>query len=187
MIDKKAFPLELQTSSRWMIWRLEDTVTKEGKERKRCKVPKQARHPERNAESTEPSTWASLDEALAALPSLEPSPQYKDEPNNRGVGLAVGPPYIGVDIDKVRDPATEETEQWAIDLMARYPATYTELSPSLRGFHLWFKGKAPDALKNGKRGSDLEVYPGGRYLTMTGLQIDGTPDECTRLTDAQVM
>jgi primase-polymerase (primpol)-like protein len=96
-------PQELRNSARWVLWRLEDTEI-DGKLRKRSKSPKQAQHPERNAQNNNPDHWCSLEAALAAEASLTASPEYKNEPNNKGIGLIIGPPYVAVDIDKVRDP-----------------------------------------------------------------------------------
>src|SRR5438445_77135 len=42
--------------------------------------------------------------------------------------------------------------------------SYSEVSPSGKGLHIIVKGKVPD----GKRTNYIELYPSGRYFTMTG-------------------
>jgi putative DNA primase/helicase len=160
-------PQDLKASSRWVVWKLEEH---EG--RKNCKIPYSAVSGQR-ASSTNPDDWCSLDQAIEA------------QGRYNGVGLIIGPPFVAVDLDKCRDPETGVVDQWARDLIASLPATYTELSPSGRGFHLWFRGKAPKD-KDGFRAPDLEVYFSKRYFTVTGDVVAGTPSEVTPLSEDQL-
>lgn len=179
-------PLEMRRSSAWVLWRLED-ATRDGKLRKRCKVPKQATNLSRNAETDNPDTWSPFDFALAALPQLQPHPDYAGEWINRGIGLVVRDPFIGVDFDKVRDPETGFIEKWATDLLAKFPLTYVEITPSLTGLRVWFKGKLPKGVKAGSKCCSLEVYTAGsaRFLTITGLTYNNVR-EVAALKDDQV-
>jgi primase-polymerase (primpol)-like protein len=98
-----SLPALLKASCRWVLWRLEDDG-----ERKRSKVPYQAKHPGQKASPTDPAAWATYEEAVRALPKLRAAPQYKHEPNCKGIGLVIGPPFLGADLDKVRNPETGE-------------------------------------------------------------------------------
>lgn len=164
-------PEELKKCNRWVHWALEDSVTGEGaqrKERKRCKIPKSPKT-HRNASSTDAKTWASFEEAMAR-PLPAPGEAYKEEEGPNGMGLTFGAPYFGVDVDKCRNPETGEVEPWAKDLFAKIPPTYTELSPSQKGFHLWYRCAEWAKLPDGYRTEKVECYSRGRYFTMTGLQ-----------------
>jgi primase-polymerase (primpol)-like protein len=50
--------------------------------------------------------------------------------------------------------------------------SYTELSPSGTGVRIFVYGKLPPI---GRKTGDIEVYEAGRYLTITGNHLDGTP------------
>lgn len=170
-------PEELRRSSRWVLWRLEDF-----EERKRCKIPKKPSDPARNASATDPDTWGSLEQAEANLPKLTPAPQYAEEEVGVGVGLVIGPPYLGVDLDKCYDPQTGVVDDWALQLLRKLPRTYTELSPSSRGFHLWYRCDEHPKLPDGIRTERVEVYARKRYLTVTGFWVASTIKVVTSLT-----
>ena len=164
--DPSRLPDDFRTSSRYVNWKLE---THEGREN--CKVPYSPVTKQR-ASSTDPATQGTLDQAIAA--DLE------------HVGLVIGPPFVAVDGDKCRNPETGEVDQWFTDLLAALPPTYTEYSPSGKGFHLWFKAKQPKGVADGVRSADLEVYFSKRYFTLTTDQVPGTPRELATLTDEQL-
>lgn len=179
-------PPELQRSSRWVLWRLEDTPPKDGKAgRPRCKIPKKCTNPAMNASSTGPDSWGSLEVALNNLELLKPLPQYEQDRQAVGVGLVFGAPYFGVDLDKCYDPGTETIQVWASELLSKLPPTYLELSPSGHGFHLWYKCAEHSKLKDGIRTDKAEVYARGRYFTMSGepFEFPGWDCETSTVTD----
>ena len=94
-----------------------------------------------------------------------------------GIGFVLSPTaggedrLVGVDLDKCRDPQTGAVEPWAAEIV-RTLNTYTEVSPSGRGLRLFLLGRLP--AKGRKRGL-YENYESGRYVTVTGQHIDGTP------------
>lgn len=92
--------------------------------------------------------------------------------------------YVGVDIDHCYYPQKHEFSEMAKAIIARQP-TYTEFSPSGTGVHLLFKGHKP---KGGCRHTQVgvEMYDSGRYFTVTGRQVPGTPDEIAQDNDALV-
>jgi putative DNA primase/helicase len=51
-------------------------------------------------------------------------------------------------------------------------SSYTEISPSKTGLHIFVKGKLPD---QGRKRDRIEMYDSGRYFTMTGKHLEGTP------------
>lgn len=190
MSDFSQLPAELRNSSRWVCWRLEDSYVKGKLERERCKVPIQP-GTWRRASSIDPDTWSMLDDVLkyadAVPPWIDPitkAAKYAVETNSSGIGLIIAEPYIAVDLDKVRDPETGVTQEWALELI-RELNTYTELSPSGKGFHCWLRGKLPTG-KDGVRTGDIEVYGRKRYFTVTGDSIGPAPVPIRKLTDPDV-
>lgn len=70
---------------------------------------------------------------------------------------------MGIDLDKViAEDGTLLPEAAGIVEMLD---SYTEISPSGRGLHIFVKGNIP---VNGRRKGFIEVYKAGRYFTMTG-------------------
>ena len=65
-----------------------------------------------HARSNDPRTWATFDTALAAARRW----------NLPGIGFVVTrqDPYVGVDIDRCRDPETGNVEHWASDVIAQF-------------------------------------------------------------------
>jgi len=117
-----------------------------------------------------------LKEALDSVERLEPYHTYSQEPNNRGLGLAIGIPFLAVDLDKCYDPETKKIDDWALEVLKSFPKTYTELSPSRRGFHLWYRCPEHAKLPDGIRTDKAEVYSRDRYFTMTGEAFGGVPE-----------
>lgn len=89
----------------------------------------------------------------------------------------------GIDLDGCRDPETGAVAQWAQSIIDRF-RTYTEVSPSGTGVKLFLRGKSPlqkgkkktvDAERIGNKTPGIELYDHGRYFTVTGWQVNGTP------------
>jgi putative DNA primase/helicase len=130
----------------------------EERDGKPTKVPYDARTGAR-ADTTDPSTWCDYLTAVNAA---------KD---HAGIGCVIAPPYCAVDLDKCRNPKSGETEPWA-DAIISEVNSYTELSPSGTGFHLWVRSDLPQGRRRAGR---VEMYDSGRYFTITGLHVAGTP------------
>ncbi len=81
-------------------------------------------------------------------------------------------PFCGIDLDQCR-PANGNISPEALDLVRRM-GSYTELSPSGTGVHILLKGGLRE---KGRRVGKVEIYHTGRYFTVTGKQISGTPFE----------
>jgi len=154
------FPDELAILPQWICWRLEPDP-KSDKPRKVPYDPKTGR----KASSTNPQSWATLAEAMAA----------KDKYLFTGVGFVFTEAggIVGVDIDHCRneDGSFNETAQAILD---KAPS-YTEISPSGSGLHIFFRGVMPGK-GNKNSTSGVEMYASARYFTMTGNRLEGTPD-----------
>lgn len=152
--DYSAVPATMRDERRWLIWRM---VERGGKS---TKVPFRALDPGREASSTDPTTWASFEEACAASPRAD------------GIGFALGDGWVGVDLDRVvkQDGGRAQIEPWA-DTIVRRLDSYTEQTPSGVGLHVICRGELPPGAR---RRGQLEMYDGARYFTVTGRCIAGT-------------
>jgi hypothetical protein len=148
------FPAELKAVQRWVCWKYE---TRDGKATKVLYNPET----HQRASSTDPSTWSDYTTAVSAAAMRDYA----------GVGFVIASPYAAVDLDKCRDAVTGVVEPWATDVISQLNS-YTELSPSGCGFHIWINGCVP---AGGNRRGRVEMYDSGRYFTVTGDHVPGTP------------
>src|SRR6266496_3969907 len=148
-------PSELRSLNQWCLWKF---VELEGRAKK-TKIPFQ---PNGNKCSvTNPENFSAFDECFNVL-ALG---RYD------GLGfIFTGTSYSGIDLD---DPSLladgSPNPNYQSDLnrqikIAHEFDSYSEVSPSGKGLHIIVKGKVPD----GKRTNYIELYPSGRYFTMTG-------------------
>jgi primase-polymerase (primpol)-like protein len=148
------FPAELKALPRWVCWKYE---TRDGKSTK--VLYNSITH--RRASATHSSTWSDYVTAVKSAPTRDYA----------GIGCAIAAPYAAVDLDKCRDAATGVVEPWAAAIISELNS-YTELSPSGCGFHIWIKGSVPSG---GNRKGRVEMYDSARYFTVTGDHFAGTP------------
>ena len=100
------------------------------------------------------------------------------------IGFFFGSGIVGLDLDKCRNDENGEVEPWALETI-RELNSYTELSPSRTGFHIFVRGELPKA---GNRKGRMEIYSTGRFFTVTGWHIEGTPktlENCATLAAVQ--
>jgi hypothetical protein len=113
------------------------------------------------ASSTDPATWSAFETAQAAVADGKAD----------GFGFVLGGGYAGVDLDACRDP---ETGVMTVEAQAFIDglSSYTEISPSGSGVHILLRG---GLLPGGRRQGHVEIYADGRYFTITGHHLEGTP------------
>jgi hypothetical protein len=113
------------------------------------------------ASSTNPDTWRSYDDAYNAW--------LENEWSFAGVGRVIRQTedLVGVDFDKCLDPDTGELTPWAARTIERLDS-YAEVSPSLTGVKVWVY--APNITRAHVK-PGLEIYPRGRYFTVTGIAL----------------
>lgn len=131
---------------RWLNWKPVDRAGKT------TKVPYAVNG--RMASSTDPSTWSTYPEASA-------------KSANTGIVFMSEKSLLGIDIDHcLSDGVIEHVEAKAIRELVEKAATYTEVSPSGTGLHLYLKISSPLKLER-NRHSNFEAYTEGRYFTTT--------------------
>jgi len=157
---RATIPAELRALRQWVMWRAEK------RKGKLTKIPYQVNG--QPADSTDPETWTTFDEALAAVTSFT------------GIGFVFTPadPYLGIDLDHCVDPDTGELTPWAariVDLLD----SYAEISPSGTGIKIWVRAAMPGTRRKQVKlpadwqageGAAVEMYDSGRYFTVTGRQ-----------------
>jgi primase-polymerase (primpol)-like protein len=122
------------------------------------------------ASSTDPATWRSHEEAYEAW--------LENEWSYAGVGRVIRAEegLVGVDFDKCLNPETGELTPWATAIIERLDS-YAEVSPSGTGVKVWVK--APTITRAYVK-PGLEIYPRGRYFTVTGLVLGETREIARR-------
>ncbi len=147
-----AVPEELRTRPQWVIWRY-------GPPRPGGKRPKMPYNPLSfaTASVTDPSTWATFDEALAALKSR--SGYF----NGLGYVFSADDPFTGVDLDGCVNGEVVTPE--SRDLITTLLGAYVEKSVSGNGIHAIVRAQLPGP---GRRRGAVECYDRSRFFVVTG-------------------
>jgi primase-polymerase (primpol)-like protein len=83
-----------------------------------------------------------------------------------GLGFVLnGDGIICIDLDHCYDGAPSPE---AMALIESLPITYVEISPSGTGLHIWGKSQMATGRRFTRNGLSIEIYPNGRFITMTG-------------------
>ncbi len=153
----KRIPKSLKQTAQWLPWKA--VKQSDGKFKK---IPKNC-YTGGDGSATDPSTWGTLEQAVQAV----------NKYGLTGIGFVFTDNnfIVGTDLDNCRDPETGKTEQWAINIM-KLMNSYTEISPSGTGFHIFSEGKKPgDKCRKG----NVEIYEKNRFFTVTGDIVEGYP------------
>lgn len=148
-------PAELFTYKQWVLWK---RVTVEGRVTKVPISPWCGK----KAACDQPQTWSSFKHVRYV--------QSRWKCHGIGFVFTDKDPYCGIDLDGCRNEAGHFTPE-ALDILQRLHS-FSELSPSGRGLHILVKAKLPAGRR---RGNGIEMYDSGRYFTITGNHIAGTP------------
>jgi len=163
MMELNTIPCDLRALPQWVVWKLVP-----GKPKPK-KVPYNSRCSRQLASTTDATTWGTYDDSVKTC----------NERQFAGIGFVFSKddPFVGIDLDTCRNPETGELAPWAHQIMEQLDS-YCEVSPSGTGVHIIVKGTLP---KDGRKKGDVEIYESGRYFTMTGHHMAGTPLEvCER-------
>lgn len=149
-------PQELKDRDQWVIWRPE---WKPGDKKSR-KVPYDAKTGQ-TASSTDPSTWATYAEAVAAGRGMI------------GLVTTASDPLVCVDMNGCYCMATGRLTHTA-EKIVRLLDSYAEISPSETGVKIWIRASLAKALKRTSL-PWIEAYGTDRYLCVTGMHLENTP------------
>lgn len=157
MPEGLTIPDTLTALPRWVLWRGVPGTAADGTAKL---IKKPFRVVGGPASSTDPATWATYEQVIAAA-----------IPKPGGIGFVFnGDGIIGIDLDKCAVDRMS-LEPWAAEIVERFD-TYTEWSPSGNGLHLFVRGTLPDCRR--ARGK-VEMYGSGRYFTVTGDALRNVP------------
>ncbi|NLZ31228.1 MAG: hypothetical protein GX885_10910 [Methanomicrobiales archaeon] len=148
-----AVPAVMREAKRWVTWQYE---IRDGKKTKVPHTPGKGQ-----AKSTDRETWVTFEEACQAAEFYS------------GIGFVLGDGWLGLDADHVRNP---ETGEWLPGILDEIKSvqSYAEISPSGSGAHVITFGTKPGDRCRAKD-EVWEMYEHGRFFTVTGDHIDGTP------------
>ena len=173
LFNKNGIPEELKRLNNWVCWG--KTGIQDGKK----KMPW---NPETGtaAKAGVPDTWTSFEKAAAAV----------DRGQYAGVGFEFSPEtgIAGIDFDHCRNAKTGEIIPEALEWLQQL-GSYTEVSQSGTGFHVFIKGKLSPGARNKFQLSEwgvgfdgtvdehgkpsvpgIEIYNERRYFALTGNQ-----------------
>lgn len=105
-----------------------------------------------SASSTDPTTWGTYPQARK---------------RSRRIGFVLGEGIGCIDLDDAINENGTLTEG-AAAIVAHYPGSYIEVSPSGRGLHIWGLAEEQRGFRRNWRGQAVEFYSQGRYITVTG-------------------
>jgi RecA-family ATPase len=154
-VNVASIPAELKAIPRWVVWKYVD-----GR-----KLPFDANN-YTPASSTDPSTWASFNEAWLT----------HTDGGFAGIGIVLDGTdrLAGIDLDGCVVDGVPTSE--ALALLASMEARYIEVSPSGKGLRAFGYADALTAGANGQIGGlKAELYSKGRYLTVTGNSLQTGP------------
>lgn len=137
-------PEELKQIPAWIVWKSEQT-----EDGRTTKIPYNP-NTGFKASPTNPGNWGTFEQAIAAV----------NRADGLGFVLVDNYGYCCIDLDYTDDPE-EQNLQLKI---AEHFQSYSEISPSGKGLHIWIKAKLPSGRRRGK----VEIYSDARYMTFTG-------------------
>ena len=147
----RRIPRTLRERRQWVSWRYEERGNK------RTKVPYSPGTNNR-AQTTDLMSWGTFQEALSAY----------EEGMCEGIGFVFcsADPFVGIDLDRCRDPETGEIDAWAQKVLNRFTqAVLIDVSPSGKGVHVITRG----SLRVGAKSESIEIYGQGRFFAVTGV------------------
>jgi hypothetical protein len=149
-------PLELKQLNNWVGWKLES------RNNKLTKIPYSGTGIP--ASSTDATTWRSFDDVKKIAPTKE-----------KGIGFVFnGNGIVGIDIDHCISENGEISNKF--ESVIKSFASYTEISPSGTGVHIFIRCSSPP-YKTGKKHGGIEIYSTERYFTVTGNALPEYPSQ----------
>lgn len=144
-------PIEMKECPVWICWRKEN--------RNNGRIAKIPMNPfdGRYGDVTNPAKWTTFEKALNAC----------NKYNMDGIGFVFSKEYgfVGVDIDHCIDEDGILSD-FAKEIIEELDS-YTELSPSGTGIHIYYFGKLPEGKRRDSK-LGIEMYDSDRFFTVTG-------------------
>jgi len=177
--NPNGIPDYLKARQQWVVWGKRSTQGSDAlqKDGRLNKIPFNPRTG-KAASSNKPNTWASFSEVI----NLYQSGWY----NGVGYMFAEGDRLVGIDLDHCLSPTGTPNPQTQ-DILSHFENTFTEISPSGDGLHIYCFGLALHCGK-GEQNKWIEIYGkdihgkrSNRYFCITGNQFS----KSLEITDGQ--
>ena len=152
-------PLDLKRVPRWVLWRYVEVGDDDSKRWSKMPVQTSGKY----ASSTNPDTWVDF---------LTVQSAYESNPGSfSGIGFVFtdGDNLVGVDLDDCYENGAVTTDLASGILLST--EGYSEVSPSGTGVKLFTRANIISAHVDHDIG--LEIYPRGRFFTVTGMALGG--------------
>lgn len=131
-----------------------------------------------------PANWITFEQARNAyIAGLELPEGHKNRFD--GIGFFISREkdakldIYGIDLDHCRNKETGEIDQWAKDVLNKLNS-YSEISPSGEGIHIFVRGMLPEGTKNTndrmKDKNRIEVFVDKHHITVTGNRLREYPE-----------
>lgn len=145
MSDYNNLPNRLKSLPQWIVWKL----VQEHEECKATKLPVNAKTGNL-ASVTNPDHWSTFEEVCAVAE------------NYSGIGFVLRQEnnITCIDLDYSENPEIQTKQQ----KIAKAFNSYSEVSVSKKGLHVWVEGQIPA----GRRKDYVEIYSDSRYMCCTG-------------------
>lgn len=145
----ETIPQEIRSSRQLVVWKRQE---RKGKVTKVPFCPTTRS----KADTMDPETWGDIDDCLNALES--------GKFDGIGYVFTKEAGIVGIDLDHCIDRAGNALSEFATGVVKTLPS-YTEISPSGDGLHIFVKGELPG---KGVKRNEIEIYDQGRFFTVTG-------------------
>lgn len=159
-----SIPVEMKQLNQWVIWRL--TESEDGS--KATKIPLDAKTG-KFASTSDPSTWSSFEQAVAVAHKVSGIGFVLNSEHDNLSCIDLDDPYETID-GKPKYHNAPAISDRQIKIASAFNS-YSELSPSGKGLHIWCIGKIP----SGRRREAVEIYSSGRFMTVTGQVFNNVP------------
>lgn len=156
-------PTEMTEVPQWLHWRYEWSSSRERWIKRPVHWCNGVGSLLQIAKSTDPVTWHPWETVASQIQLQDLVGSW---PLGIGFTLTDSVGITCIDLDDCRDLNTGEIDQEAWEMIRRFN-TYTEISTSGTGIHIFLRGRKPgEKAQNRERG--VEIYNWGRYMAMTG-------------------
>lgn len=170
-VDLDSVPAALRDRPQWLVWRFE---SKPGDKKPR-KVPYYASGRRRAGKQGDDADRAALVTFDQAAKALSGPAGY----SGMGFAFLPGDGLVGIDLDGVIDEAGVMQERAAGIIQAC--ASFTEVSPSGKGVHIYCLGETKSHKSNE---IGVEVFCGRQFFTVTGRRLPDTAPTVTPISAA---
>lgn len=161
-VSPNQIPADLQCTHQWVCWMYQHRPTR-SPSTPWAKVPLDPRTGY-TAKSNDRRTWGTFKQAMRRY--------QQGGVDGIGFVLTGQDRFVGLDLDGCRDTTSGKIAGWARSVVERI-ASYSEVTPSAGGLRILLKGKLP---ARGRKKGAIELYESGRYLTITGYHLAGSPE-----------